>query len=115
MPAEGAVDLLSAEGLDPEAAQVQAELRQKVAAFLETLDPPARRLAALRFVEGLAQEAAATELGLTRSELRTRETHLRRAFAAFLEQHGLAPMGQGGAALAWVLAVLAAEVLRGRP
>lgn len=68
----------------PEEQSLGAELKQVVRAFLDTLDPQMRQLAELRFAEGEAQEACATKLGLTRSEVRTRENRIREAFAVHL-------------------------------
>ncbi len=79
---------LPTDGPSPEEQTLSAELRTIVQAFLNTLDPRARKLAVARFVEGKSQEIAAAELGFTRSEVRTREKHLRENFAKHLAQVG---------------------------
>ncbi|MCY0999272.1 sigma-70 family RNA polymerase sigma factor [Myxococcus sp. MISCRS1] len=72
----------------PEDRALEGELRELVRRFLAGLDEGTRRLADLRFVQGLSQERAGLLLGWSRQELRTREMKLRRAMTAFLVEEG---------------------------
>lgn len=56
--------------------------------FRHTLDPDSRRLYELRFVDRVAQEAAAADLGVTRIQLRRRERDLKLALLKHLRRHG---------------------------
>lgn len=72
----------------PEQYALQEEQRVLVRRFLEAQAPGDRRIAGLRFVEGLSQERVAAALGLSRQEVRTREAHMRRALRCFLAAEG---------------------------
>ncbi|MCP3063055.1 sigma-70 family RNA polymerase sigma factor [Myxococcus sp. K38C18041901] len=72
----------------PEDRALEGEMRELVRRFLAGLDEGTRRLADLRFVQGLSQERAGLLLGWSRQELRTREMKLRRAMTAFLVEEG---------------------------
>ena len=62
----------------------EAELAQ-VRAFIVTLTPPLSHLHDARYVRGLSQDAAATDLGLSRQRVRTLETKLKDALRSFLK------------------------------
>ena len=94
--------MMGVETHSPEEQSLEAELKRVVRVFLDTLDPQLRRLAELRFADGQPQETCAEQLGLTRSEVRTREKRVREAFAEHLSAVG---WGGGG------LDVTAAAVL----
>lgn len=79
---------LHAQAPSPEQDVLEVELREVVRHFLERLPPGDRELARLRFIDGLSQEMAAAGLALTRSEVRTRERHIRMAFERHLRQSG---------------------------
>ncbi|MCP3163255.1 RNA polymerase sigma factor [Myxococcus qinghaiensis] len=79
---------LASNSPSPEDRALEAETRELVQRFLSGLDEATRRLADLRFVQGLSQERAGLVLGLSRQELRTRETKLRRAMTDFLVEEG---------------------------
>ena len=85
---EGNLPEVGSDDKGPEDQALEHEIRALVQRFLATLDGQARRLAELRFAEGRSQEQASAELGLTRSEVRTREKRVREAFAGFLEASG---------------------------
>jgi RNA polymerase sigma-70 factor (ECF subfamily) len=93
--------MMGVEKRSPEEQTLEAELKRVVRTFLETLDPQLRQLAELRFAEGQAQESCAETLGLTRSEVRTREKRVREAFAAHL-----AAVGWGGGSVSVSAATL---------
>ena len=57
--------------------------------YLEGLPPVLKAVYEERFERGLSQEAACESLGLSRSVLRTKETHLRRGLRRALVQRGL--------------------------
>lgn len=76
------------EPLTPEQYALQEERRVLVRRFLGAQAPGDRRIARLRFVEGLSQERVAAALGLSRQEVRTREARLRRALCCFLAAEG---------------------------
>ncbi|WP_338871915.1 sigma-70 family RNA polymerase sigma factor [Myxococcus stipitatus] len=102
---------LASNAPSPEDRALEAETRELVTRFLAGLDEATRRLADLRFVQGLSQERAGQVLGLSRQELRTREARLRRAMTAFLVEEGWltaeSPSGApSAAATAAVLALL---------
>jgi RNA polymerase sigma-70 factor (ECF subfamily) len=96
----------------PEEQAMAAQLREVVRAFLATVPGELRQLAEARFVEGLAQEQVALQLGWTRSEVRTREKRLREAFMAYLEKAGL-PGKLAVAAVLLCAAVLGAPARAG--
>lgn len=103
-----------AEGPSPEDAALTTEANGLIAAFRATLDAAEAGLLTLRLLEDVAQESAAPQLGLTRSELRTRERRLREKLAAFLTER----RAQAGAVLLTVALLLGAfalllELLRG--
>lgn len=83
----GELETLGDAAPSPEETALNDELHHLTHAFLESLPEPSRQLAQRRFLDGESQESAAAALGLTRSELRTREKrltfglmdHLRRA------------------------------------
>lgn len=64
------------------------EVTQLLEDFKAGLAPEERRLFELRFAEGLAQERAAQEVGLTRIQVRRREMHLKRRLLDFLQARG---------------------------
>jgi RNA polymerase sigma-70 factor (ECF subfamily) len=59
-----------------------------LASFKEELSEEERRLFELRFGEGLAQEGAAEQLGLTRVQVRRRELGLKARLLDFLLARG---------------------------
>ena len=65
------------DGETPEEAAATAEVQEQVRRFLDTLPPVDRAFAAARFMEGLSQEKAGEQCGLSRQEARTKETKLR--------------------------------------
>ena len=96
--ADSGVAQLALDAPTPEEAALKAELQGVIQGFLATLDPLLQQLAQLRFVEGMAQEAAAAQLKLTRSEVRTREQRVRQALVKYLEARGY-PQASVAAAL----------------
>jgi RNA polymerase sigma-70 factor (ECF subfamily) len=64
------------------------EVEGLLAGFKEGLSPEERRLFELRFGEGMAQEGAAEELGLTRIQVRRRELGLKTRLLEFLQARG---------------------------
>jgi len=86
------------ESPDPEQAALVSEVQSLVQRFLESLPHLERRLVALRFIDGLSQHAVAETLGLSRSEVRTREDRLRSAIASYLLQAGWPGVARSGTA-----------------
>jgi RNA polymerase sigma-70 factor, ECF subfamily len=72
----------------PEAAVLRAEADAVVKGFLATLSEEDLRFANARFVEGLSQEKAGAQCGLSRQEARTREARLKAACLSHLAQRG---------------------------
>ncbi|MCP3142975.1 RNA polymerase sigma factor [Pyxidicoccus xibeiensis] len=64
------------------------EVEALVAGFKEGLTTEERRLFELRFGEGLAQETAASQLGLTRIQVRRREHGIKTRLLGFLQARG---------------------------
>lgn len=75
-------------GPSPDEAAEATQLGALLDDFRDTLDPDTRRLYELRFVERVAQEAAASSLGVTRIQLRRRERDLKLALLKHLRRHG---------------------------
>ncbi len=97
----------------PEQAVGQEQIRRLVRRFLDTLEPEARRLVGVRFVDGKSQRDAAVELGLGRQQVRTREAKIRARLLAFLREHGETSLVPGSLSLPLVgLADLIAEAFR---
>lgn len=91
----------------------QEQIRRLVRRFLDTLEPEARRLVGVRFVDGKSQRDAAVELGLGRQQVRTREAKIRARLLAFLREHGETSLVPGSLSLPLVgLADLIAEAFR---
>jgi RNA polymerase sigma-70 factor (ECF subfamily) len=82
------IERLATDGPSPEERALESETRELVRRFLDGLDETGRRFAELRFVQGLSQERAGAELGLSRQEARTREAKLRRALMDHLCAEG---------------------------
>lgn len=64
------------------------EVEALVAGFKEGLSQEELRLFELRFGEGLAQEAAASQMGLTRIQVRRREHGIKTRLLGFLQARG---------------------------
>lgn len=64
------------------------EVEQLLESFRAGLPEQDLRLYELRFTQGMAQEAAADALGLSRIQLRRREVQLKRALLEFLKEKG---------------------------
>lgn len=64
------------------------ELEAILRGFVETLSPEDQRLYAARVEEPRAQETVATELGLTRIQLRRRELALKQRLVEYLQSRG---------------------------
>lgn len=64
------------------------EVEQLLESFRAELSEQDRRLYELRFTQGVAQEAAADAMGLSRIQLRRREVQLKRSLLAFLKEKG---------------------------
>jgi RNA polymerase sigma-70 factor, ECF subfamily len=64
------------------------EVEALVAGFKEGLSTEERRLFELRFGEGLAQETAASQMGLTRIQVRRREHGIKTRLLGFLQARG---------------------------
>lgn len=64
------------------------EVEALLASFKEGLPEQERQLFELRFREGMAQEQAASELGLTRIQVRRREFGLKTRLLGFLQARG---------------------------
>lgn len=64
------------------------EVEALVAGFKDGLTTEERRLFELRFGEGLAQETAATRMGLTRIQVRRREHGIKTRLLGFLQARG---------------------------
>ena len=75
------------------------QVREVVAAYLETLDPVDRQLLTLRFVEGKSQRDVADALGLGRQVVRGREAKLRKGLLVFLRERGESGLVPGAVAL----------------
>jgi len=73
---------------DPEQQALEGELRAVVRRFLDSVSIEDKELARLRFIESLSQEMAASALGLTRSEIRTRERRVKEKFIKHLMRLG---------------------------
>ena len=82
------VESVSLEDRTPEEQALDRELRALVADFLGSCPEDDRKLAELRFMEGLSQEIAAEKLGLTRGEVRWREKRVKRAFTEHVIKRG---------------------------
>lgn len=76
------------EGPSPEQSVASAQVQKLVRDFLGTLDPDARRLLEVRFIEGKSQRDAAKVLGLGRQQVRSREVKLRAALVSYLKAQG---------------------------
>lgn len=78
----------------PEEHALYSEIRNVVSSFLSRLGQGDQELARIRFMDGCSQERTAEELRLTRSEVRTREHRLRKAFTRYLSSNGLLEKGR---------------------
>lgn len=74
------------EQVNPDTAIEREQLEEIVRSFTEQLGESDRALLNLRFVEGLSQRDAASELGLGRQQVRSREAKLRAALLAHLRR-----------------------------
>jgi RNA polymerase sigma-70 factor (ECF subfamily) len=72
----------------PEEHALAHEVKDLVGRFLDACTDEERALARARFVEGLSQQAAAEQLGLSRGEVRHREQRLRQAFTRHISRSG---------------------------
>lgn len=95
------------EAPSPEDSALEAEIRRTVRRFLDALSPEAQAFAQCRYIDGLSQEDTAQRLGLSRKEVRTRERHLKAAFARHLEDSGWEEGSSGTLTLWWGALVLA--------
>ena len=113
--ASGAPRVVADAGPSPEREVHDAQVRELVAAFVETLDPGERRLLELRWVEGLSQRDAAEALGIGRQRIRGQEKLLRAKLLAYLRGRGEAALLAGvdgiDGLLGLVPAALATELL----
>jgi RNA polymerase sigma-70 factor (ECF subfamily) len=82
------VSAMPSEAPTPEEELMRSEVRRLVGTFLDQLADGERALARLRFMDGASQEAAASELRLSRQQVRTVESRVRRAFTRFLDAAG---------------------------
>lgn len=83
---------------DPEAAPSNQASQQDIAearevaklvqAFKDQLEPRALGVFNVRFEDGLSAEKAASQLGLTRSQIRTTEAKVRKSFLAHMQSSG---------------------------
>lgn len=87
-PEEAVAQALPDESPAPDELVESREVEALVGAFRTTLGGDDAQLFQLRFVDGLAQEAAAQRLDLTRIQLRRREHKLRVRLLAHLQTHG---------------------------
>jgi RNA polymerase sigma factor (sigma-70 family) len=78
----------AAEGGDLARELEDREVEGLLHAFKESLTPEERRLFELRFTEGVAQESAAEQVGMTRIQVRRREKGLKHRLLGFLQSHG---------------------------
>jgi len=78
----------SDEGPSPEQSVASAQVQALVRSFLQTLEPDARRLLEIRFIDGKSQRDAADLLGLGRQQVRSREVKLRGALIEYLKAQG---------------------------
>jgi len=92
-----AVPAMAAEAPTPEEEAMSAEVKRLVGSFLDQLGEGERALARLRFMDGASQEKAASELRLSRQQVRTVESKVRRAFTRFLDAAGWLARGRPAA------------------
>ncbi|MEM6294299.1 MAG: sigma-70 family RNA polymerase sigma factor [Myxococcota bacterium] len=76
------------EGPSPEQTVASEQVQALVRGFLDTLEPDARKLLELRFIDGQSQRDAAESLGLGRQQVRSREAKLRTALVRYLKAQG---------------------------
>lgn len=93
------VELADTETATPEQDVASAQVREVVAAYLETLESVDRELLTLRFVEGKSQRDVADALGLGRQVVRGREAKLRKGLLVFLRERGESGLVPGAVAL----------------
>lgn len=77
----------------PDESVLTREEQQAAAQLWECLDPEEQRVAAVRYEQGLSQRDAAEVLGLTRQNIRTLETRVRRKMEEFVARIGWIPPG----------------------
>jgi RNA polymerase sigma factor (sigma-70 family) len=85
---EETVESLPAQARSPEEEAEIREVAKLVTAFKARLSPRERGVFEHRFEKGLSAEKAGEELELTRSQVRTTETKLRRDFLAHMQSSG---------------------------
>jgi RNA polymerase sigma-70 factor (ECF subfamily) len=73
---------------DPEHSLADGELTDVTRDFIADLDDEERAFFQSRFVEGRTQEAAATDMGVTRARVKLLEKELRKRFLTTLRGHG---------------------------
>lgn len=81
-------DALRSPVFSPEEQHEAKEVGDLVAKFLGALDVQGREVFRLRFEEGLSAEETGKRLGLTRSQIRTRESKMRAAFLEHMQRSG---------------------------
>lgn len=84
----GPIEIVDETQQTPEQEVGRQQVRDMVAAFLDTLPPADRELLSVRFIEGLSQRDAAARLGLGRQQVRGREVKLRRQLVRYLQEQG---------------------------
>jgi DNA-directed RNA polymerase specialized sigma24 family protein len=91
LSALGAVPDPAADEADRRESEEDARLLASIEEYLVSLPPELNQLHQVRFVRGLSQEAAATELASSRQRIRTLEQRLRDGLRDWLKTKGFLP------------------------